>query len=211
VARDPDRARRLRLERGERRAQPGEGWARIDVRLLERGHQGGDLRCRRAPGSRDPEPRLSRRGVDLDARAAHARRGLESTLAAAAQVVQHALDVLAGAQTVDREVVTGAGVLAGLEVADLDQIVGAAGRAHAEAAEMRLHTLQRLDLDDLALPAPATPLDLFLIAGLPALQRRRALNDPARLAACGPLRPGHAIASGHELYASRRLRELDRA
>ncbi len=72
--------------------------------------------------------------------------------ALAAQRRQHALDVLAGAETVDAVIDAAAGIDAGVEAADLDLVEAAAAGADAEGAEHRMLGLQRLDGDDLGGP-----------------------------------------------------------
>ena len=85
--------------------------------------------------------------------------------------------MLAGAEAVDAMIDAAAGVHRSIEVADLDLIGRSALRTHTKRAEDRMLGLQCLDRSDLRASAPAPKLDLVLVAGIPALRRRRSFED----------------------------------
>jgi hypothetical protein len=106
---------------------------------------------------------------DLDPRRARRRRGPECAGAVLpSQRGEHALDMLAGAEPVDAMVDAAAGIAGAFEVADLNVVDAARGRAHAERPIYRKGRLQRLDIGDLGAAAPASELDLVVVAGPPA-------------------------------------------
>ncbi|HEX4179576.1 MAG TPA: hypothetical protein VHY32_02185 [Caulobacteraceae bacterium] len=110
------------------------------------------------------------------ARRAFSRGGAECANAAAAQAGQYALDVLAGAQSVDLIVDTAASVPEPLQGADLHIVGVAALRACAKVPEYRMFGFQRLHRDDLRAASPAPEFDFVLVAGVPALGRGRPLQ-----------------------------------
>jgi hypothetical protein len=63
-----------------------------------------------------------------------------------------------------------------IERAELHVVGSATGGTHAEAAEVRQVTLQRLDLANLGPAAPTPPFDLLSVAGQPADQRRSTIG-----------------------------------
>src|SRR5207237_9357363 len=146
----------------------------------------------RAAGS-GPSQRRARNAAavekNLDPRTA-LRLGLAQRLAVApAERCEHAFDVLAGAEPIDRMVDAAAGIDETFEAANLHLVETAASRMHPERAVERLLGLQRLDRNDLGAPAPAAEVHLVLVAGAPALQRGRSIEDGAGFAA-GASRPG---------------------
>ena len=165
----------------------GRGRRRIDERLdvgrvcfqhavpaAERGEEGARFRIRpglgrehcRGCGARTAEK-------NLDPRRQCTRACFEAAGAALARKRrQDSLDVLAGAEPIDAVIDAAAGIVAAREIADLHFVRRPGARAHAERPECSVFRLERLDAGDFGAAAPAPQVQLVLVRGFPAVQRR---------------------------------------
>ena len=154
---------------------------------------GAPLRRPPRPAGRGPNDCRTRRVAavekNLQARAARCghivfearlRHDVERPHILPAQRREHALDMFAGAQTIDAMIDAAAGIDMLFEAADLDLIIAATFRADAKRAEDRLLGLQRLDRSNFRAPAPAAQRDFILVGGAPALRLWRPIQDGAR-------------------------------
>lgn len=93
---------------------------------------------------------------------------------------EHALDMLAGPETVGAVVNTAAGIAETLQIADFDVVeAGATPRLHAERAEKRVPGFQHLDGDDLGAAPPAAQRNFIVVSGPPPLRQRRSIQHGA--------------------------------
>jgi len=89
------------------------------------------------------------------------------------ELQQDGFDVLAGTESVDAEIRTGAGELARGEIADLGAIAHPARRAHLEIREDRLRRIEvRYEVAFLACAQPA-PGEFVGIGGAPVCRGRQ--------------------------------------
>lgn len=160
---------------------------RIEVGRQPGAHRSGLITVHAGPGQdRDRPARPAQE--NLDPPGAFGGRLAKGANALAAQTRQHAFYVLAGSQAVHLMVDAAASVIGGVKGADFDLIGGPALRPRPERPKdgmIRLHGLNRRDL---GAPAPASQIDLVLVAGVPALGRGRPLKDGSRPPAlpCSP-------------------------
>jgi hypothetical protein len=118
--------------------------------------------------------------MNLDTRAASARRRCEGALAAGSETVEDALDVLARTEAIQPKIVAAASVVTAFQGTDLNDIVVTAVRSNPIGAEERLLRLEGVDIDDLGLASPPPTIDLVGVGAQPALERRPLLNNAAR-------------------------------